>query len=209
VETVDLDGLERALARFFAQRLGPGMQRGSEIRNDLLGLVIRFGLALDPQLAGVFRALATLDGTLRIIDPTFNIVDEAGRYAEANKLGVTRPSELRAQPFDDVLELLPALRKIPRRLDHISGALERGELSLRIRRFADQRDINLVVRLTNRFILAFFSASVGLVSVFLLRLGQGPSILKTPLDTLIGYSGLIAATILGLRIIVAITREVG
>lgn len=73
--------------------------------------------------------------------------------------------------------------------------------------FADQRDINLVVRLTNRFILAFFSASVGLVSVFLLRLGQGPSILKTPLDTLIGYSGLIAATILGLRIIVAITRE--
>jgi ubiquinone biosynthesis protein len=206
-DAVDLDALERALARFFAQRLGPGMQPGAEILNDLLGLVVRFGLALDPQLAGVFRALATLEGTLRIIEPTFNLVDEAQRYAEESKLGIPRAGELRDQVVDDVLELLPALRKIPRRLDRISGALERGDLSLRIRPFADQRDINLIVRLANRFILAFFSASVGLVSVLLLRLGQGPPIFKTRLDVLIGYSGLIAATILGLRIIVAVTRD--
>jgi ubiquinone biosynthesis protein len=204
---VDLDGLERALARFFAQRLDPGMEPGAEILSDLLGLVVRFGLALDPQLAGVFRALVTLEGTLRIIDPTFNVVDGARRYAAANRLGARPRNDLREQILDDLLELLPALRKVPRRLDRISDALEHGELSLRISRFADPRDAEFVSRLANRSILAFFSASIGIVGVLLLRLGGGPEILQTRLDVLIGYLGVIAATVLGLRIIVAITRE--
>jgi ubiquinone biosynthesis protein len=202
-EVVDLDGLERALARFFAQSLGPGMEHGADILNDLLGVVVRFGLALDPQLAGVFRALATLEGTLRLIDPNFSVIEEARQYAQARKLGLPEPTQL----LEDVLELAPTLRKLPRRLDHISGALERGELSLRIRPFADPRDAALVVGLANRLILAFFSASIGLVSVFLLRLAAGPPMFKTHLDTLLGYGGLIAATMLGLRVIVAVTRD--
>jgi ubiquinone biosynthesis protein len=206
-EAIDLDGLERSLARFLAQRCAPGMEPGAEILNDLLGLVVRFGLALDPQLAGVFRALATLEGTLRLINPAFNILDEARHYAQAEKLGIPRPEDLRGQVMEDLVELMSALRKIPSRLDRISGALERGELSLRIRPFADQRDRNLIVSLANRFILAFFSASVGAVSVLLLRLRGGPLVFETRLDVLVGYIGLAAATVLGLRVVVAVTRD--
>jgi ubiquinone biosynthesis protein len=208
-DVVDIDGLERALARFFAQRLGPGMEPGADILNDLLAVVVRFGLALDPQLAGVFRALATLEGTLRLIDPTFSLVEEARQYAQAHKLGLPRPEQLKEGVVNDLLELLPMLRKIPRRLDRISGAFERGELSLRIRPFADPRDAELVTRLTNRLILAFFSASIGLVAVFLLRLGGGPEMFGTHLDVLLGYGGLVAATVLGLRVLVAVTRDAG
>jgi ubiquinone biosynthesis protein len=208
-EAVDADALERALARFFAQRLGPGMEPGAYILNELLAVVVRFGLTLDPQLAGVFRALATLDGTLRLIDPTFNVISAARQYAQARKLGIPRPEQLKEDGLDDLLELLPMLRKIPRRLDRISSALERGELSLRIRPFAHERDAQLVTRLTNRVILAFFSASIGLVAVFLLRLGGGPEMFDTNLDVLLGYGGLTAATALGLRVIVAVTHDTG
>jgi ubiquinone biosynthesis protein len=208
-DVVDLDALERALARFFAQRLGPGMEPGADILNDLLAVVVRFGLALDPQLAGVFRSLATLEGTLRLIDPSFSVVEEARQYAQERKLGLPRPEQLKEELANDLLELLPMLRKIPRRLDHITGALERGELSLRIRPFADDGDAALVTRLTNRLILAFFSASVGLVAVSLLRLGGGPEMFTTNLDVLLGYGGLVAATVLGLRVIVAITHDTG
>jgi ubiquinone biosynthesis protein len=207
VDIVDADALERALARFFAQRLGPGMEPGADILNDLLAVVVRFGLALDPQLAGVFRALATLEGTLRLIDPTFSVVDEARQYAQARKLGLPRPEQLKEDALNDLLELLPMLRKIPRRLDRISGALERGELSLRIRPFAHEADAQLVTRLTNRAILAFFSASIGLVAVFLLHLGGGPEMFSTNLDVLLGYGGLVAATVLGLRVIAAVTND--
>jgi ubiquinone biosynthesis protein len=208
-DRVDVDGLERALARFFAQRLGPGMEPGADILNDLLGIVVRFGLRLDPQLAGVFRALATLEGTLRLVDPTFSVVDEARQYAQARKLGLPRPEELREGFLDDMLELLPMLRRVPRRLDRITGGLERGELSLRISPFADPRDVAFITTIVNRLVLAFFSASIGLVAVFLLRVGGGADVFGTDLNALLGYGGLVAATALGLRVIVAVTRDAG
>jgi ubiquinone biosynthesis protein len=208
-EVTDLDELQRALARFLVQRLGPGMEPSAEILNDLVRLVVQHGLALDPQLAALFRSLATLDGTLRLIDPSFNLVGEAQRFAQEHRVGVPGPAQLRDEALDDLLELLPALRRIPRRLDRISGALERGELTLRLRPFAHPRDAGLVTRLTNRLILAFISASIGVVSVFLLQLGRGPILFETHLDILLGYGGLIAATILGLRVLVAITRDSG
>ncbi|HVN61198.1 MAG TPA: AarF/UbiB family protein [Gaiellaceae bacterium] len=208
-EPVDLDGLERGLARFFAERLGPGSEPGAEILNDLLRLVVRYGLALDPQLAGVFRSFATLEGTLRVIDPTFNVVVESQRWAQDRHLGLPRPAQLREDVVDDMIQLLPALRRIPRRLDHITGALEHGELSLRIRPFAHPHDTDFIVRLTNRLILAFFTASIGLVAVFLLRTGGGPKLFGKQVDELLGYGGLVAATILGLRVIVAVSRDGG
>jgi hypothetical protein len=79
--------------------------------------------------------------------------------------------------------------------------------SFRIRPFADQRDRNLIAALANRFILAFFSASVGVVSVLLLSLRGGPLVFQTRLDVLAGYIGLAAATVLGLRVVVAVTRD--
>jgi hypothetical protein len=54
-----------------------------------------------------------------------------------------------------------------------------------------------------------FSASVGLVAVFLLRLGAGPEMFGTNLDALLGYGGLVAATVPGLRVIVAVTHDTG
>jgi hypothetical protein len=47
------------------------------------------------------------------------------------------------------------------------------------------------------------------VAVSLLRLGAGPEIFSTNLDVLLGYGGLTAATVLGLRVIVAVTHDTG
>jgi ubiquinone biosynthesis protein len=204
---VDADGLERALDRFLSRTLAAGAEPGAQTLNDMLGVVVEFGLAFDPQLAGVFRALATLDGTLRLIDPSFNVIDEARRYASDSHLGFPAPGELGRGFVGDLLEMLPALRRLPRRIDRITGALERGQFSLRLRALGDPRDVAVVGRYANRFLLVFASASIGLVSVLLLGVAGGPRVLGTPLDVLLGYLGLAGATILGLRVIAAITRE--
>jgi hypothetical protein len=78
----------------------------------------------------------------------------------------------------------PSVRKIPRRLYHISAALERGELTVRMRSFADPRDVKLIVQLTNRALLGLFSASIGLVAVLLLRLHGGPKLFDAHIDEL-------------------------
>jgi ubiquinone biosynthesis protein len=207
-QPLDVEALDRALAQFIARRLGPGMKPGAELFADLLGLLVRFDLTIDPQLAGLFRALATLEGTLRLLAPGFDLIDEAKRSVTELGLGLPSPASVASDLGSDALELLPALRRLPRRLDQIGHLAERGELTLRVRLFADDRDVKHVERLTDRLILAFFSASVGLVSVLLLAVpGKTITIHGTDIGQVIGYAGLTAATLLGLRVVAAIGRH--
>jgi ubiquinone biosynthesis protein len=207
-ELIDLDALERGLAQFFAHRLGPGMKLGAHVLQDLLALIIRFGLVFDPQLAGVFRALGTLEGSLMMLDPSFDTLEESKQFALEHGLGRPRVNEIKDELSEGLLELMPALRRIPRRLDRLGSLAERGELSVRVRPFADARDVEVVERLTNRAILAFLSASIGIVSVLMLGLPGGPFVIgDTRLNQMIGYAGLTAATILGLRVLVAVGRK--
>ena len=205
---LDVEALDRALAQFIARRLGPGMKPGAELFADLLGLLVRFDLTIDPELAGMFRALATLEGTLRLLAADFDLIEEAKRAITELGLGLPTPASVAGDLGSDALELLPALRRLPRRLDQIGHLAERGELTLRVRLFADDRDVKHVERLTDRLILAFFSASVGLVSVLLLALpAQAITIHGADVGQVIGYAGLTAATLLGLRVVAAIGRH--
>jgi len=207
-EPVDTGALDRALAQLLTRGLGAGQQAAAEMLGDLLALIVRFGLALDPQLAAMFRALATLDGTLRTLDPTFDILQEAQQLAAAKAIGLPTPARLTSSAADDLLELLPELRRIPCRLDQLGRLAERGELTLRIRLFADHRDAEHARRLTDRLILCFLSASIGLVSVRLLPPTTGPAITgATHLTQLLGYTGLTASTILGLRVLSTLGRH--
>src|SRR5262245_2337751 len=207
-QPLDVEALDRALAQFIARRLGPRMRPGAELFADLLALLVRFDLTIDPQLAGLFRALATLEGTLRLLAPDFDLIEEAKRSVTETGLGLPSPAQVASDLSSDALELLPALRRLPRRLDQIGHLAERGELTLRVRLFADDRDVKHIERLTDRLILAFFSASVGLVSVLLLALPTPAiTIHGTDLGQVIGYAGLTAATLLGLRVVAAIGRH--
>src|SRR5215467_15982196 len=56
------DLLERTLAQFIAQHLGPGMVPDAAMFNALFRLLVSFGLVFPPVIGGVFRAMMTLEG---------------------------------------------------------------------------------------------------------------------------------------------------
>ena len=205
---IDDDLLERALAHFMAQHLGPGMTPGAAMFTDLFGLLLDFGIAFPPEIGGVFRALVTLDGTLGLLAPGFQIVDET-RTLTTRLLGeFLRPTSLRAAAGDELLALLPVLRRLPRRLDRIATALERGTLSTNVRLFADQRDTRVVAGLVNRAVLAFLGIGSGIVSVVLLGTRGGPALTPTTSALqLFGYLGLFSSVVLVLRVVIAIVRD--
>lgn len=63
--------LERALAQFMAQHLGPGMVADASMFATLLALLAEFRISFPPVIAGVFRAVVTLEGTLAALAPGF------------------------------------------------------------------------------------------------------------------------------------------
>jgi ubiquinone biosynthesis protein len=207
-DVIDQEAFDRHLARFLSERFDHATKVGADVLVDLLNLILRFGLAVDPQLAGMFRSLATLDGTLQTLAPGFDLLQEAQRIAHERGLVTPNVAGAAQDITDDLLELLPALRRLPRRLDQIGHLTERGELTLRVRLFADRRDAEHIDQLANRFILALLSASVGVVSALLVTLTNHTVTLgHTPLNQVIGYAGLTAATILGLRVLAATGRR--
>lgn len=170
--------------------------------------VTGFGLAFEPQIAAVFRALLTLEGTLRTLDPDFVLVDEVRALAGDVGQKAFGPAALRQAISDDLLKLAPILRNLPKRIDRIAAAMERNQWNVNVRLLADERDARFVTRLADRAIVAFLSAAIGLISAVLIHVGGGAKIAGgLTLPHALGYAGLAVATILGLRVLVAVTRD--
>jgi ubiquinone biosynthesis protein len=205
---LDEERLERALAQLMAQRLGPGMEPGPELFVALFALLFDFGLAFPPVIGGVFRALVTAQGTISLLDPEFQALDEARSIGAEWMQDSFGPTSLRRAATDEVLGILPLLQRLPRRLDRITAAIERNQFSANIRLFSDPEDARLVSRLVSRAVMAFMGVGVAIASVLLLGMSGGPRITSTlTVFQLFGYSGLFGSVVLLLRVLVAIARE--
>ena len=123
-------------------------------------------------------------------------------------------ASLRDAAADEMLGLLPVLRRLPRRVDRITTSLERGTLTTSVRLLADDRDRKFVASMMGRAVLAFLGAAFGIISVLLIGARGGPLLVPaaagtggTSLFHVFGYAGLFLSLVLILRVIIAITRE--
>ncbi len=207
-EEVDELLLERALGQFMARHLTGGTAATPEMFTDLFRLASRFELAIPPEIATVLRALGTLEGTLSLLTPGVDIAAEAQAYAADQVAGHMSPKAVQKTAADELAALLPVLRRLPRRFDRVTGALEQGRLGLNVRLFADERDRRVVTGLTHQFLLTFLGAASGIVAALLLGAPGGPKVAPTvSLYQVIGYNLLIVAAILVLRVLFTILRN--
>lgn len=206
-EDIDEHRLRRALGQFSARHLGHGATPGIDTFNGLFQLVADFRLAVPPELGAVFRALATLEGTLTSLSPDFNMLTASRSYASSRLAVGMKPSTARDLARDELMSVLPVLRRLPRRVDRIGGALEDGRLSMNIRLFADSRDRRVVSELLNRVLLTFLGIFFGVSGVQLVSIADGPQVTDDlALYPLIGYHLLVLSAAVVLRTVYTLTR---
>ncbi|MGH9246880.1 MAG: hypothetical protein ACRD29_21715 [Acidimicrobiales bacterium] len=144
--------------------------------------------------------MATLEGTLAHVAPGFEILEETRSYAKAVIGEQLDPESLRQAATDELAALLPVLRPLPRRVARLTTALERGELSMRMRLFADERDRRFVRSVVQQAVLAFLGATTGITAVLLLGTSGGPDITPTvSLLDVLGFNLLLVSVVLVLR----------
>lgn len=205
---VDDEELERALARFMTRHLAPGMQPDAAMFNDLLQLFFTFGITLPPEMSTFFRALVTLEGTLKTLSPGYLAIERAQEIAAEWMRGRMTPTTLEEFARDEILRMAPLLRRLPRRFDRVASQVERGNLRLKVSLFSDDPDATLVTKLVNRFVLAFVGAAVGIIGVILIGVRGGPPFAgDTSLYEFFGYFSLFCSVVLIMRVIVAVLRD--
>ncbi|WP_339156332.1 ABC1 kinase family protein [Actinomadura luteofluorescens] len=207
-DELDEQALARALGAFMARHLGPGTSPDLAMFTDLFRLVARFDLAVPAEIAAVFRALATLEGGLSELAPGFGMVNEAHAFGESYLRERLQPGSLREAANDELLNLLPMLRRLPRRLDRITAAAEAGRLSVNVRLFADESDRRTVTGLLQQVLLTILASTAGVMAVMLLGLKDGPAMTRdVTLFQFFGYCGLVICSVLSLRVLAVVFRR--
>ncbi|HZE48443.1 MAG TPA: AarF/UbiB family protein, partial [Jatrophihabitantaceae bacterium] len=206
-DELDEQRLERALGQFMVRHLSPGLAPDVRMFTDLFAIVSDYGLAIPPEVAAVFRALATLEGGLAALAPGFDVVGEARAFATAHFADQFRPEVIRRSAEQELAALLPMLRRLPRRVDRIASALEHGRLGLRVRLLADEADRRVVTGLLHQVLLTALASTTGIMAVLMLGLNGGPRLTDTVgLFEFFGYCLLVISAILALRVLVLIFR---
>jgi ubiquinone biosynthesis protein len=206
-EQLDEPRLERALGRFLARYFTAGATPDVRMFTDLFRIVADYGLAVPPEIAAVFRALATMEGTLTQLAPGFDIVTEARHFGGQQLAAQLSPEAIRKTAADDLTALVPMLRRLPRRIDRIGGALEAGRLTVSVRLLADVSDRRYLTGLVHRVLLTFLAAAAGIMAVLMIGLRGGPVLSNTvSLYSFLGYCLLAIAAILAVRVLVQVFR---
>jgi ubiquinone biosynthesis protein len=203
-ESVSPERLERALARLMADHVRASGAVDPTIMQDLVRTLSEFGIRLPADLVVLSRALVTLDGTLRVLSPGLSLV--SARELMTSKTSppvIDRDAMIR----DELLAVLPHLRRLPERVDRILTLTSRGDL--RIRHVVDEDSRRILRTLANRALLAVIGMAFLLASaVLLVATDAGPKVANsTGLFEIFGYGGLLAGTVLVLRVVAAVARD--
>ncbi len=201
--------LERELGQLIARyRTGLGTAGAAGMFGELFTLVIRHGFAVPAQLAAVFRALGALEGTLRRIDPGLDFVSTArdtGASMLRERLG---PADLRTALEDQLLQVLPLLQRLPRRIDAIARAAQDGDLSLRVRLLADEEDRSFIPALVQQGTLAVIAAATAVVAVLFVTAPDGPVLASDiSLFPVLGATFLLISFVLAARVLALAFRH--
>jgi ubiquinone biosynthesis protein len=206
-DVIDERALERAVGQFMTRHLSAGVTLGPAMFNDLFKIITSHDLGVPPEVAAVFRALATVEGTISRISPGFDLVAASRQFAAAHVTDRLAPDALRRTATEELATLLPMLRRLPRRIDRIAAAAESGRLGVNVRLLADERDRRHVTGLLHQALLAILGATAGLMAVLLLGTPGGPQVTPSmTLYQLIGYNLLVICAVLVLRVLVLIFR---
>lgn len=209
-EAIDQELLERDLGRFLARHVDPAASSTVRMFGDLFRIVAEHRLTIPAELAAVLRALGTAEGTLQYVEPEFNLVGEARTLTTSYLTAQLEPDSLRQAASEELMALVPILRRLPRRIERIAGAMEHGRVGINVRLFADQRDRDVVTSLVHQVLLAFLAATVGIMAVLLIGTAGGPRVTaNVSLYELLGYNLLVVSGILGLRVLATIFRHHG
>jgi ubiquinone biosynthesis protein len=206
-DELDETALRRQIGVFVATRLGPGASLDVTVFTQMVRMLTENRIAVPAELGSAFRAVATVEGTLRHLSPGFEMLTAASDFAKDRVTAGLTPDAVRTAVTDELLTMLPMIRRLPRRINRLTGELAEGRLSVNIRLFADKRDRALVHSLANLLVVTFLAGTFAITAAMLLISGGGPVISPTlTLFQVFGYLLVIVAGLLTLRVLFDVFR---
>ena len=209
-ESVDIERLQRELKEDLVEFLEPyyimqvkQIDFGAYL-DRVTHLLIRHRLKLPSNLYLMDKALITLEGILKQLDPGFNYFEAAKPYVV--ELVQRRRNPLRAVKSirKNMAEFADAAALLPKQMKTAFRKITRGEMRLTIHHEDLHHLIRDIDKSSNRLSFSVIAAAIIIASSIIIHSAQGPMLFGLPVFGLLGY---IVAAFLGLWILVGILRS--
>lgn len=208
-EDLDERALERSLGQLLTRfRTGFGPGGSQKMFAELFSLVIAHKFAVPAQIGAAFRALAAVEGTLLVIDPTMDVVEVARSEGSRLMAGKLTFGSLKEEFEHRMVQLLPLVNRLPRRINKITEDLEHGRFTMRVRVLDDPSDRRFLTGLFQQLIVAVLAGSAVVGAIMLITSNEGP--LLTGDIHLYGFFGfvlLFGGFVLGMRALMLVFKR--
>jgi ubiquinone biosynthesis protein len=209
-EAADPDRLQQELKEDLAELLEP--YYGMTVRQIDFGTYIdrvthiltRHKLRIPQNLYLMDKALLTLEGILKQLDPEFDYVASAMPYVEELVRRSKNPIRRLRAARKNLADIADTAAGLPRQVRSIAGKLLRGDVGVKLRHEGLEHLIRDLDKSSNRLSFSIITAAIIVASSIIIHSGQGKMLFGLPVFGLIGY---IIAGLFGIWILIGILRS--
>lgn len=172
--------------------------------NDLTTVMRENHLTVPPDLTMLFKALITLEGLGRQLDPDFQIVNHLTPFVKKVIVDRYMPKSLAKRGWRNLNGLFSLATDLPRDISRLLREARRGRLKIdldlkRLDHFGHQLDHS-----TNRLTLAMVTSALIIGSSIVMTVKGGPTLFGLPA---FGFLGFFVASVFGIALIISIMRS--
>jgi len=174
----------------------------------LVRLVTSSGIAVPPQVAAAFRTFTSLEGTLALLSPGYDLVAGARVHGRPLLRRLVTPEAVRRKATQQLLGFAPELERLPRRVTRLVRDLEEGSFTVTVRAFSDPADRAFLSGLVQQVIMTLVAVGAVVGAVVLFVADGGPMLApQLPWFTVLGAALGFVGTVLAVRVLVAAFRD--
>ena len=178
--------------------------RFGELLNDLTRVMRENYLSVPPDLSMLFKAIITLEGLGRMLDPDFQIVKHLTPFVRRVIMARYKPAALLKRGQRSLVDAVQLAGSLPRDISALMKDFRRGRLKVeldlkRLDHFGHQIDHS-----TNRLTLGLLTAALIIGSSIVMTVRGGPTLFGLPA---FGFLGFFIASVFGLLLMMSIWRS--
>jgi ubiquinone biosynthesis protein len=202
----DRSELERKVAGLFDEFLYLTLKEVDigKLLQRVLEILAKQGISLKPDLFLMLKALVTVEGLGRSLDPDFQIVEYAEPFIREIQASRYTPKRIATDLLNSGTEFSQLLREIPGQLREVIKKAKEGKLGIEIEHRGLDRAIFELKEISDRIVSAIILASLVIGSSIVTLSNLPPKWRGIPL---IGVAGFLVAAVMGFWLLASILRR--
>jgi len=175
-----------------------------KLLHQLLEIGARHRLRILPELFLMIKALSTVEGLGRMLDPDLDAMKQAAPFVRHIQLERLRPKRIAEDMYNSGAELLDLIKEIPGEVREILRQAKQGRIRIEFEHRGIEPMLSTHDRISNRLAFAIVLASLVIGSSLIVLSGIPPNWHGIPV---IGLAGFLIAGVMGFWLLVTILRR--